>query len=123
MLKTSAVINYWNDLNHNIKGFVFILMASATFPIMGTIIKYLTIELHPFQVAFFRCFFGFFVFFKNICFGCFQRYCLEIRSGSGQKSCRGLLRFIWAKFRPNLTGGDRTNKQKQFFKNLDLTSI
>ena len=61
MLKTSAVINYWNDLNHNIKGFVFILMASATFPIMGTIIKYLTIELHPFQVAFFRCFFGFLI--------------------------------------------------------------
>jgi len=32
--------------------------ASATFPIMGTIVKYLTLELHPFQLAFFRCFFG-----------------------------------------------------------------
>ena len=28
---------------------------------MGTIIKYLTIELHPFQIAFFRCFFGFLI--------------------------------------------------------------
>ena len=61
MLKTSSIINYWNNLNHNIKGFFFIIMASATFPIMGTIIKYLTVELHPFQIAFFRCFFGFLI--------------------------------------------------------------
>ena len=46
----------WNKLSPNVKGFVFILMASATFPIMGTIVKYLTLELHPFQLAFFRCF-------------------------------------------------------------------
>ncbi len=49
----------WNNLNNNIKGFIFILMASATFPVMGAIIKYLTLELHPFQVAFIRCFLGF----------------------------------------------------------------
>ena len=49
---------FWNDINPNIKGFIFILLASATFPIMGTIVKYLTLELHPFQLAFFRCFFG-----------------------------------------------------------------
>jgi len=61
MLNKSSVIEYWDNLHHNIKGFIFILMASATFPIMGTIIKYLTIELHPFQVAFFRCFFGFLI--------------------------------------------------------------
>ena len=48
----------WNNCNPNIKGFIFILLASATFPIMGTIVKYLTLELHPFQLAFFRCFFG-----------------------------------------------------------------
>ena len=48
----------WNKLSPNFKGFIFILMASATFPIMGTIVKYLTLELHPFQLAFFRCFFG-----------------------------------------------------------------
>ena len=50
--------SFWNSLNPNIKGFLFILLASATFPIMGTIVKYLTVELHPFQIAFFRCFFG-----------------------------------------------------------------
>ena len=49
---------FWNNLNPNLKGFLFILLASATFPIMGTIVKYLTSELHPFQIAFFRCFFG-----------------------------------------------------------------
>ena len=52
MLKTKLFYNYWNNLNNNIRGFIFILLASATFPIMGTIIKYLTIELHPFQIAF-----------------------------------------------------------------------
>ena len=61
MLKTKLFYNYWNNLNNNIRGFIFILLASATFPIMGTIIKYLTIELHPFQIAFFRCFFGFLI--------------------------------------------------------------
>ena len=59
MLHKITIDTYWNNLSNNIKGFIFILMASATFPIMGTIIKYLTIELHPFQIAFFRCFFGF----------------------------------------------------------------
>ena len=61
MLKNKLLYNYWNNLSNNIKGFIFILMASATFPIMGTIIKYLTSELHPFQIAFFRCFFGFII--------------------------------------------------------------
>ena len=32
----------WNKLSPNVKGFIFILMASATFPIMGTIVKYLS---------------------------------------------------------------------------------
>ena len=49
----------WNKLSPNVKGFIFILMASATFPIMGTIVKYLTLELHPFRLAFFRCFLEF----------------------------------------------------------------
>jgi drug/metabolite transporter (DMT)-like permease len=48
----------WENLNPNIRGFIFIILASATFPIMGTTVKYLTLELHPFQIAFFRCFFG-----------------------------------------------------------------
>lgn len=53
--------SFWEKLNPNIKGFIFILIASATFPIMGTTVKYLTSELHPFQIAFFRCFFGFMI--------------------------------------------------------------
>ena len=58
MNKSKKFKSFWNSLNPNIKGFLFILLASATFPIMGTIVKYLTAELHPFQIAFFRCFFG-----------------------------------------------------------------
>ena len=53
--------SFWKKLSPNIKGFIFILIASATFPIMGTTVKYLTSELHPFQIAFFRCFFGFMI--------------------------------------------------------------
>ena len=53
--------SFWEKLSPNIKGFIFILIASATFPIMGTTVKYLTSELHPFQIAFFRCFFGFMI--------------------------------------------------------------
>ena len=58
MNRSKKFKSFWNSLNPNIKGFLFILLASATFPIMGTIVKYLTVELHPFQIAFFRCFFG-----------------------------------------------------------------
>ncbi len=58
--------NTWSTFSPNTKGFIFILLASATFPIMGTIIKYLTAELHPFQLAFFRCFFGLFILFPII---------------------------------------------------------
>ena len=52
---------FWERLSPNVKGFIFILLASATFPIMGTTVKYLTSELHPFQIAFFRCIFGFMI--------------------------------------------------------------
>lgn len=58
--------NTWSTFSPNTKGFIFILLASATFPIMGTIIKYLTAELHPFQLAFFRCFFGLLILFPII---------------------------------------------------------
>ena len=53
--------SFWERLSPNVKGFIFILLASATFPIMGTTVKYLTSELHPFQIAFFRCIFGFMI--------------------------------------------------------------
>ena len=61
MLSLKKFNYFWNKLSPNIKGFIFILLASATFPIMGTIVKYLTSELHPFQIAFFRCIFGFII--------------------------------------------------------------
>ena len=51
-------IYFWTNLSPNIRGFIFILGASASFPLMGTIVKHLTEDLHPFQIAFFRCFFG-----------------------------------------------------------------
>ena len=50
------------------------------------------------------CLFDFFVKFG---FRVFRGSCLEIRSGSGQKSCGGLRRFVSAQFRLNLTTGDR----------------
>jgi len=61
MISLKKFDSFWEKLSPNAKGFIFILLASATFPIMGTTVKYLTSELHPFQIAFFRCVFGFII--------------------------------------------------------------
>lgn len=34
------------------------VLASAAFSVMGSLIKFMATDMHPFQVAFFRCFFG-----------------------------------------------------------------
>ena len=52
------IFTIWAKSPNNVKGFIFILAASASFPLMGTIVKHLTEDLHPLQIAFFRCFFG-----------------------------------------------------------------
>ena len=61
MISLKKFNSFWEKLSPNVRGFIFILLASATFPIMGTTVKYLTSELHPFQIAFFRCIFGFII--------------------------------------------------------------
>ena len=43
---------------NNIKGSLYILLAAATFPAMGALVKLISYELHPFVIAFFRSFFG-----------------------------------------------------------------
>ena len=48
-------------MHQNIKGSLFILLAAATFPAMGALIKLISYELHPFVIAFFRSFFGFII--------------------------------------------------------------
>ncbi len=36
----------------------FILCSAATFPVMGALVKFLSTDFHPLQLAFFRCLFG-----------------------------------------------------------------
>ncbi len=45
-------------LSTNAKGSLFILCAAATFPVMGALVKLLSGNIHPFEIAFFRCLFG-----------------------------------------------------------------
>lgn len=42
----------------NARGALFILCGAATFPVMGALVKLLSSDLHPFELAFFRCLFG-----------------------------------------------------------------
>ena len=37
---------------------LFILCAAATFPVMAALVKFLSTDFHPLQLAFFRCLFG-----------------------------------------------------------------
>ena len=37
---------------------LFILCSAATFPVMGALVKYLSTDFHPLELAFFRCLFG-----------------------------------------------------------------
>ncbi len=37
---------------------LFILCSAATFPVMGALVKFLSTDFHPLELAFFRCLFG-----------------------------------------------------------------
>ncbi len=42
----------------NTRGSLFILCSAATFPVMGALVKFLSNDFHPLELAFFRCLFG-----------------------------------------------------------------
>ena len=42
----------------HLRATLFILCSAATFPVMGALVKYLSTDFHPLELAFFRCLFG-----------------------------------------------------------------
>lgn len=42
----------------NTRGSLYILCSAATFPVMGALVKFLSTDFHPLELAFFRCLFG-----------------------------------------------------------------
>ncbi len=58
MLREPAV---WATLPGNLKGMVYALLSGMTFAAVSGMVRHVSAEVHPFEIAFFRFFFGFFV--------------------------------------------------------------
>lgn len=57
----STLFERFNNLPGNIRGAIWLLGSGAFLSAMGVLIKVAAADLHPFEVAFFRAFFGLFV--------------------------------------------------------------
>ena len=51
----------WASLPGNLKGMAYALLSGMTFAAISGIVRHVSAEGHPFEIAFFRFFFGFFV--------------------------------------------------------------
>ncbi len=58
MLREPAV---WAILPGNLKGMAYALFSGMTFAAVSGMVRHVSAEIHPFEIAFFRFFFGFFV--------------------------------------------------------------
>ncbi len=58
MLREPAV---WASLPGNLKGMAYALLSGVTFAAISGMVRHVSEEVHPFEIAFFRFFFGFFV--------------------------------------------------------------
>ena len=47
-----------NCLSGNLRGVLFMFVATICFSVMHALIRYMSAELHPFELAFFRNLFG-----------------------------------------------------------------
>lgn len=61
-----AIRRRWDALPANTRGAIWMLVAGFAFTMMGTTVKLLGTRLDSFQMAFFRCFFGFMVIWPLI---------------------------------------------------------
>lgn len=52
---------FWDSLPGNLKGMVFALGSGMTFAAISGMVRHVSAEIHPFEIAFFRFFFGFIV--------------------------------------------------------------
>ncbi|WP_260178320.1 DMT family transporter [Roseospira marina] len=53
-----AVASWWRALSGNARGSLFMLLSAFCFSVMNGMIKMAGMELHTFQIVFFRCLFG-----------------------------------------------------------------
>ncbi|HIG13987.1 MAG TPA: DMT family transporter [Gammaproteobacteria bacterium] len=53
---------FLDSRSHTIRGIGFLLISTLSMSAMITLVRHLSADLHPFQLAFFRAFFGFVVF-------------------------------------------------------------
>ncbi|GIT47598.1 MAG: hypothetical protein Ct9H300mP13_3940 [Gammaproteobacteria bacterium] len=61
MIKPTALFLAWlNSSSGTVKGIGFFLISTLSMSAMITVVRYLSADLHPFQLAFFRAFFWFF---------------------------------------------------------------
>ena len=59
---SNALLAYWGRLPGNLRGIVLMLLSTVGFASMHTLIRIVSAEIHPIQIAFFRNFFGLIVF-------------------------------------------------------------
>jgi drug/metabolite transporter (DMT)-like permease len=52
---------FWDSLPGNLKGMVFALVSGMTFATISGMVRHVSADIHPFEIAFFRFFFGFIV--------------------------------------------------------------
>ena len=48
----------WSKLSPNIQGALWLLLSCLGFSVMATFVKFAAREVNPFEITFFRCFFG-----------------------------------------------------------------
>ena len=49
----------WSNLSPNLQGALWLLLSCLGFSVMATFVKFAAREVSPFEITFFRCFFGF----------------------------------------------------------------
>jgi drug/metabolite transporter (DMT)-like permease len=52
---------FWDSLPGNLKGMAFALISGMTFASISGMVRHVSADIHPFEIAFFRFFFGFIV--------------------------------------------------------------
>ncbi len=60
--KLASLKAWWEDVPPTLRGIIYMSASTVGFAVMHTMIRYVSAELHPFQIAFFRNFFGILVF-------------------------------------------------------------
>jgi drug/metabolite transporter (DMT)-like permease len=55
-------MRYWTSMPPALRGVILMVLSTVGFAVMHALVRYVSSELHPFQIAFFRNAFGFLIF-------------------------------------------------------------